>query len=158
MALAEMCKARMAVHRAVANELAAKLQSLGCCEFVKNEGEAKSGAAMTALRVKRRHIDELMSDAKFVQRLLEPYETKKEGSFAKALGDLPAVSLKRLAVLADEKRFTSFASKMRETERGLTETRSEISRLRGLAAQAELLGRVKYHLNFSRQAPRGSRG
>ncbi len=158
MALAEMCKARMAVHRAVANELAAKLQSLGCCEFVKNEGEAKSGAAVTALRVKRRHIDELMSDAKFVQRLLEPYETKKEGSFAKALGDLPAVSLKRLAVLADEKRFTSFASKMRETERGLTETRSEISRLRGLAAQAELLGRVKYPLEFFTAGTEGIAG
>lgn len=148
MALAEMCKARMAVHRTIADELAAKLQSLGCCEFVKSEGEAESIGAMAALSEKRRYIEGLISDARFVQRLLEPYETKKEGSFARALGDLPALSVKRLAASVNEDEFTSFVSELRDKERLLTETRSELSRLKGLAAQAEQLAQIKYPLEL----------
>ena len=115
MALAEMCKVRIAVHRTAADELAAKLQSLGCCEFVKNGAEAGDGGAASSLSEKRRSIDGLISDVRFVQRLLEPYETKKEGSFARALGDLPALSLKRLAASVDEGKFTSFVSSSRSS-------------------------------------------
>ena len=85
MALAEMCKARIAVHRAIADELAAKLQALGCCEFVSKEGEAGHSEAMFRIREKRRRVDELIGDAKFLQRLLEPYEVKKESSLAKTV-------------------------------------------------------------------------
>ncbi|MBR4401746.1 MAG: V-type ATP synthase subunit I [Synergistes sp.] len=148
MALAEMCKVRIAVHRTAADELAAKLQSLGCCEFVKNGAEAGDGGAASSLSEKRRSIEGLISDARFVQRLLEPYETKKESSFARALGDMPALSLKRLAASVDEGKFTSFVSGLREKERQLTETRAELSRLKGLAAQAEQLAQIKYPLEF----------
>ena len=125
MALAEMCKARIAVHRAVADELAAKLQALGCCEFVNKEGEAGHSEAMFRLREKRHHVDELIGDAKFLIRLLEPYETKKEGSLAKMLGDIPTLTFDQLAAQVNEKKFTDFTSSMRDVERRLTETRAE---------------------------------
>lgn len=98
MALAEMCKARIAVHRAAADELAAKLQALGCCEFVNKEGEAGHSEAMFRLREKRHHVDELIGDAKFLIRLLEPYETKKRARWRRcsAISRLsPLISLPR---------------------------------------------------------------
>ncbi|MCF0248096.1 MAG: hypothetical protein HUJ86_05745, partial [Synergistes sp.] len=131
MALAEMCKARIAVHRTVADELAAKLQALGCCEFVNKEAEAGHSEAMFSLHEKRRHVDELLGDSKFLIRLLEPYETNKDGSLGKMLGDIPSLTFAQLAAQVDEKKFTDFTSKMRESERSLTETRAEISRLKG---------------------------
>ena len=61
---------------------------------------------------------------------------------------MPALSLKRLAASVDEGKFTSFVSGLREKERQLTETRAELSRLKGLAAQAEQLAQIKYPLEF----------
>ncbi len=148
MALAEMCKARIAVHRAVADELAAKLQALGCCEFVNKEGEAGHSEAMFRLREKRHHVDELIGDAKFLIRLLEPYETKKEGSLAKMLGDIPTLTFDQLAAQVNEKKFTDFTSSMRDVERRLTETRADVSRLKGLLSQIAMLESVKYPLEF----------
>lgn len=148
MALAEMCKARIAVHKAVADELAAKLQALGCCEFVNKEGEVGHGDAMFSLRERRRRVDELIGDAKFLLRLLEPYETKKEGSLAKMLGDIPTLTFDQLAAQVNEKKFTDFTSSMRDTERKLTETRADTSRLKGLLSQITLLESVKYPLEF----------
>lgn len=148
MALAEMCKARMAVHKAVADELAAKLQALGCCEFVDKGGAVGDGGAMVALRGKRRHVEELTGDAKFLIRLLEPYETKKDGSLARMLGDIPSTTVEQLAAQVDEKKFTDFTSSMRETERKLTEARAEISRLKGLLSQLVLFEKIEYPLEF----------
>ena len=115
MALAEMCKARIAVHKAAADELAAKLQALGCCEFVNKEGEPGHGDVMLSLRERRRRVDELIGDAKFLLRLLEPYETKKEGSLAKMLGDIPTLTFDQLAAQVNEKKFTDFTLSMRDT-------------------------------------------
>ncbi|MDO5116110.1 MAG: V-type ATP synthase subunit I [Synergistaceae bacterium] len=148
MALAEMCKARIAVHRFVADELAAKLQALGCCEFINRSGDWGHSEAMFRLREKRRHIDELISDVRFLQRLLEPYETKKESSLGKMLGEVPTLTFDQLAARVDEKKFTEFTWSMREAERALTETRSDISRLKGLLAQIVLLESIKYPLEF----------
>ena len=148
MALAEMCKARIPVHRAVADELAAKLQALGCCEFVSKEGEAGHSEAMFRIREKRRRVDELIGDAKFLQRLLEPYEVKKESSLAKMLGEVPTFTFDQLAAQVNEKKFTEFTSSMRDIERRLTETRADISRLKGLLSQITLLESVEYPLEF----------
>ena len=101
MALARMCKARIAVHNTAANELAGKLQNLGCCEFSGvGEGTLEVGAAV-AMRAKEDHLNSLLSDVKFLVRLLEPFETNKESSFAQMLGDIPEVSL--VAVLDADK-------------------------------------------------------
>ncbi len=148
MALAEMCKARIAVHKSVADELAAKLQALGCCEFIYRDGDREHGGAMFRLREKRHHVDELIGDTKFIQRLLEPYESKKEGSLAKMLGEVPTQSFDQLAAQVNEIKFKEFTTYIRDVERRLTETRAELSRLRGLLAQILLFESIKYPLEF----------
>lgn len=148
MALAEMCKARIAVHKSVADELIGNLQKLGCCEFVSRASDPSDGGAVAGLKAEQRRLEELLGDVRFVQRLLEPLETKKESAFSKMLGDIPTVSLSELAASADEKKFVSFVSTLREKEKKMTECRADISRLKGLYAQAVLLESIKYPLEF----------
>ena len=147
MALAEMCKARLVVHKSVADELALKLQALGCCEFKEGAGPAGGGAAVH-LREKQHHVEELLGDTRFVLRLLEPLEVKKGGSLSAMLGDKPKISLSALAAKADEAKFESFVAMLREKEKTSTELRADISRLRGLLSQASLLSAVKYPLEL----------
>ena len=147
MALAEMCKARAVVHRSIADELAKKLQNLGCCEFVEAQGAA-DGGALALLRSRQRRVDELLGDARFVLRLLEPLEVHKESSMAKMLGDIPEVKLSDLAARVSEEKFLSLTADVREKEKKMTELRAEISRVRGLLAQTALLESIKYPLEF----------
>lgn len=149
MALAEMCKARIAVHKSVADELAAGLQALGCCEFAGKNGDPSVRAeAIEPLRERKRRIDELIGDAKFIIRLLEPYESKSGGSLGKMLSGAPARTFGELAAKIDEQKFAKLTSSMREAERELTETRAELSRLKGLQTQIVLLEKIKYPLEF----------
>ena len=147
MALAEMCKARLIVHKSAADKLAVKLQSLGCCEFAAGSGPS-GGGAVAQLREELSHVEELLGDTRFVMRLLEPLQVKKGGSLSAMLGDKPKISLPALAAKADEAKFTSFTAVLREKEKASTEYRADISRLRGLLSQATLLAPVKYPLEL----------
>lgn len=148
MALARMCKARIAVHNTAANELAGKLQNLGCCEFSGvGEGTLEVGAAV-AMRAKEDHLNSLLSDVKFLVRLLEPFETNKESSFAQMLGDIPEVSLDALASGVDEAAFSSFVTEMRDKEKSLAEYRADITRLKGLQSQLAPFESVKWPLEM----------
>ncbi|NLX85316.1 MAG: V-type ATP synthase subunit I [Synergistaceae bacterium] len=148
MALAEMSKARIAVHRSVADELIGKLQAIGCCEFTKESSGPIDSAAMFQLRARQRHIDELLSDVRFTVRLLEPLEVNKGSSIARMLGDVPTIGISELTAKADEDRFRTFVTDLREKERKATETRAEISRLKGLLTQLIILSSIKYPLEF----------
>lgn len=148
MALAEMSKARIAVHRSVADELVGKLQALGCCEFTGEGSGTIDSAAMLQLRARQRHIDELLSDVRFTVRLLEPLEVNKGSSIARMLGDVPTIGFSELAAKADEGKFRSFVAELREKERKATEARAEVSRLKGLLTQSMLLNSIKYPLEF----------
>lgn len=148
MALAEMSKARIAVHRSVADELVGKLQALGCCQFTGEGSGTIDSAAMLQLRARQRQIDELLSDVRFTVRLLEPLEVNKGSSIARMLGDIPTIGFSELAAKADEDKFRAFVAELREKERKATETRAEISRLKGLLAQSVLLNLIKYPLEF----------
>ncbi len=148
MALAEMCKARIAVHKSVADELAASLQALECCEFTAKSGEqVPQAGAVEPLREKKRRIEEQIGEAKFVIRLMEPYETR-EGGLGKMLSGAPSLTFGELAAKIDEQKFAKMTSSLREIEKDLTETRAELSRQKGLLAQAVLLGKIKYPLEF----------
>lgn len=148
MALAEMCKARIAVHKSAADELAASLQALGCCEFSGKAGEtAQYAGASEPLREKKRKIDELIGDAKFVIRLLEPYETR-EGGLGRMLSGAPSLTFGELAAKIDEQKFAKLTSSLRDVEKELTETRAELSRLKGLMTQAVLLDKIDFPLEF----------
>ena len=148
MALAEMSKARIAVHRSVADELIGKLQALGCCEFTGETSGAMASAAMFQLRARQRHIDELLSDVRFTARLLEPLEVNKGSAIARMLGDVPSIGISELTAKADEDKFRTFVTDLREKEKKATEARAEISRLKGLLTQSLILNSIKYPLEL----------
>lgn len=148
MALAEMSKARLAVHKSVADELVGKLQALGCCEFTGEGSGTIDSAAMLQLQSRQRKIDELLSDVRFTVRLLEPLEVNKGSTIARMLGDIPTIGFSELVAKVDEDKFGSFVAELREKERKATEIRAEISRLKGLLAQSLLLNLIKYPLEF----------
>jgi V/A-type H+-transporting ATPase subunit I len=148
MALAEMSKARIAVHKSVADELVEKLQALGCCEFTGEGSGAIDSSAMLQLRARQRQTDELLSDVRFTVRLLEPFEVNKGSSIARMLGDIPTIGFSELAAKADEGKFRAFVAELREKEKKATETRAENSRLKGLLTQSMLLNSIKYPLEF----------
>lgn len=147
MALAEMIKARIAVHVSAADELAANLQALGCCEFIA-DGDSEDEASISDLRARQRHNEELLGDSRFVVRMLEPMEQNKESALARMLGDIPEISFEDLSARVDEAKFQTFVRELREKERSLTECHTELSRYRGLIAQAELLQSINYPLEF----------
>jgi len=142
-----MTKARIAVHKSVAGELASKLQELGCCEFTQS-ADFPDGNLTAGLRARLRRIEELLGDVRFVVRLLEPMEQHKESSFARMLGDIPEISFSELERRADELKFIAFAEAAREKERKITECRAEISRSESLIAQTEQLEMIKYPLEL----------
>ncbi|MCE5202501.1 MAG: V-type ATP synthase subunit I [Synergistaceae bacterium] len=148
MALAEMCKGRIAVHKSVADELVGKLQALGCCEFIEQPGTPLDSGALNSLRSKQRHIEELLTDTRFLLRLLEPFEKNKENSLSRMLGDIPVITFSELAAKVDEEKFKAFVVKLREKERKMTERRADISRIKALLAQITLLESIKYPLEF----------
>lgn len=147
MALAEMCKARVIVHKSVAEELAKKVQALGCCEFIE-QNRPLEGEAFIDLRLSARRIEELLGEVRFVLRLLEPYEVKKTGSIAQMLGDIPQITLSELASKVDEKKFAAFAADLRAKDKNMAECRAELSRQKALLAQVTALESIKYPLEF----------
>ena len=64
------------------------------------------------------------------------------------LGDIPTIGCSELAAKSDEDKFRAFGAELREKERKATETRAEISRLKGLLTQTMLLNSIKYPLEF----------
>lgn len=147
MALAEMIKARVAVHKSVADELASKLQALGCCEFV-STGDAHGENAIAGLRASLWRIEELLGEVRFTMRLLEPLAQNKQSSLARMLEDIPGISFEELAAKIDENKFLTLVGYIRENERKLTECRAEIARYTGFITQTELLESIDYPLEL----------
>ncbi|MGI6442288.1 MAG: V-type ATP synthase subunit I [Synergistaceae bacterium] len=148
MALTQMSKAQIAVHKSVATKLAEKIQALGCCEFVpQTEGNLDAGS-VSQLQSKLAHIDELLSDAKYLMRLLEPYETDKGSSLSIMLGDIRQISLSTLEAKVDEQKFLDLYNYVKGKDDALTLYHSNETRLRGLFSQLKQLEQVKWPLEL----------
>lgn len=149
MAFVGMIKVRTAVHKSVANDLAADLQALGCCEFAAfSEDRQSEGSITLDLSARQRHTESLLSDARFVVRLLEPMEQNKESALARMLGDVPEISFDDLAAKADEANFSSFVNALRQKDKKLSELRAEISRCKAFIVQTEHLKSIKYPMEL----------
>jgi V/A-type H+-transporting ATPase subunit I len=145
MALAKMIKGRIAVHKSVAEELAATLQSLGCCEFAASGSKEMRGGAVAHTEAARKRVESLLSDVRFVLRVLEPCETKNGGG---AFNETPSLSITDLASQVDEEKFNALVEDVREMDRTITEGRTELSRLRGLLTQLDTFASLKYPLEI----------
>ncbi len=148
MALAEMQKARVVLHKSVADEVLLKIQRLGCCEFVDQEKSAADETSSAVLCSRLRHIEDLLGETRYVIRFLEPYDSSpKKGLFAAPEG----VDLSVLAQRADENEFMSFLSKVHDVDRRISDARAACSKARGFIAQLENFRGVPYPLELFTQ-------
>ncbi len=149
MALAKMCKARAAVHKSVLTEVTQKLQNLGCCQFASKTEGIKDGAVAQNIRTALKLIEERIADAKFVCRVLEPYEQNKAGGMAKMLGDMPEVSSKKFyAATTNEHKFANQVAWLRKKEKESTDLRSELAKLKAQVVQLSALEKIEYPLEL----------
>lgn len=135
MALIEMQKAHMVVHKSVSEELLHKLQELGFCQFIQYDNDHVDEKTLAPLRAKLRHVEDLLGEIRFVMRFLEPFVTKKESGISRAMGNVQEFSFDALAELASEENFRGLSSRLRELEKQLSDARAGLSRIRGLVTQ-----------------------
>lgn len=141
MALVEMKKVELALHRSVTEKVVASLQRLECCEIIGYSGDNASGETKggpVSEHLKR--YENLLSDARFALRFLENYRQGKVSFLAKALSEKPHRNMVELESLSDETDFQNLVAQLRGLERQFVEIRTEMSQLAGLEA---ILGNFK---------------
>lgn len=148
MAIAEMQKVNMALHKSISDELIEKIQKLGCCQFIAQSHERVDERDVAPLRARLRKLEELLGEARFVTRFLDPYATDKGGGMAAAFGGLPEYTLRELSERASEKAFLEEAEKIRNLEKRLSDARAGLSRINGLKAQLEPLAALPYPIDL----------
>jgi len=148
MALIEMQKVNMAVHKSVSEELIHKLQEQGFCQFIQCDNAHVDEKILAPLRQKLRHTEDLLGEIRFVTRFLEPFATEKGSGIARAMGDVPEYSLEALAELASEEKFREFSARLRGLEKGLSDARTGLARVRGLIAQLMPIAELSYPLEL----------
>jgi V/A-type H+-transporting ATPase subunit I len=148
MAIETMKKVRMAAHKSVADEILGKLQKMGCCQMIPLSHESAGERDAAALQARARHAEELLAEARFIMRFLEPYVTEKGGGLSKALGDIPSFSLSELSELASKEELIGASKKIRLLEKRLSDARSGLSRTSGLIASLAPLAGLPYSLDF----------
>lgn len=135
MALVEMKKVELALHRSVTDRVIASLQRLGCCEIIRggpDSASAEAGGATASEELKR--YDNLLADARFALRFLETYRGEKAGFLSKALAEKPRHSMSELESWSRETDFQKLILHLRSLERQFVEIRTELSQISGLEA------------------------
>lgn len=132
MALVEMKKVELALHRSITDNVAASLQRLGCCEIIGRPGDSSGDSRGGPVSENLKHYETLLSDARFAIRFLENFRQEKTGILGKILSGKPHHNMAELASLSEETDFSSVVSKLRGLERHFVEIRTEMSQLAGL--------------------------
>jgi V/A-type H+-transporting ATPase subunit I len=148
MAIEIMQKVRLTTHKSISETVIDALQRLGCCQFVAQNHDRVAEKDVASLKASLKYFEDLLAEARFVMRFLEPYATEKGGGLAKALGDLPSLSTRELASLASEDEFLSISTKARNLEKRSSEARSGLSRVAGLIDSLSPLASLPYSLDF----------
>lgn len=148
MAIAQMQKTLVAVHKSISDELMGKIQKLGCCQFINLNYERSDHDGALHLKAKLRTCEELLGEIRFVSRFIEPFATNRGGGLSRTLGNLPSYSLEELARMASEKEVKAFSFRVRELERKLTEIRTTTSKTAGFKMQLLPLMALPYSLDL----------
>ena len=154
MALAEMQKVHMAMHRSVSAQVMAKIQELGVCHFLKQVADEASvpvkltGGALTTVENDLKMVDDLLGEVRFVSRFVEPYVTEKESALAGIFGEIPEYSLEQLSKLTSEEDFRQLAAELRQLEKRYSDVHSRITRLMSVAAQLESIVSLPFPLEL----------
>jgi V/A-type H+-transporting ATPase subunit I len=148
MAIETMLRIRMAAHKTISDELLDKIQRLGCCQFIPQNREKIDERDAASIRGRLRHVEDLLGEARFVIRFLDPYVSDRGSGLSRAMGDLPSYSMEDLAKYADEDKFTATVALLRDFEKKSSDAKSGISRVNGLKAQILPLLELPYSLDF----------
>lgn len=140
MAISEMQKVRMVVHKTVADDVMSRIQKLGCCHFVSDAAKADE-RDIAPLRARLKEIDGRLGDVKAVSRFLEPYASGKAAPAA-------SYTMEELARASSSEAFGPTSSKMHALEKKLSDIRNGISRVSGLIGQLEPLESLPCALDF----------
>ncbi len=148
MALVEMKKVELVLHRSVIDKVVARLQHLGCCEIIRSGGEMSGDPAVGPVSEHLKRYDNLLSDARFALRFLEGYRQGKVGFLAKALAGKPKRLIADLEAESDEKAFQALVKHLYNLEKQSLEIRSELSILSGTQTTLEHFQDLPHSLSF----------
>ena len=147
MAIEAMRKVRVAAHKSVADDVWNRIQSIGCCQVIPGGREHTEERDSESLKTRARRLDDLLSEVRFVMRLLEPYAPEK-GGLSRTLGNLPEYSASELEAMASKEKFLETAVAVRALEKRASEVRSSLSRVAGLIASLTPMSSLPYSLDF----------
>ena len=86
MAITDMRKVRMAVHKSIVDELIDKIQKLGCCQFIEADRESVDEKSIASTKSRLSRVDDLLGEVRFALRFLEPFATEKGSGIAREIG------------------------------------------------------------------------
>lgn len=144
MGVASVRKLELYAHNTVVDAVLADLQKLGCCEvFVSGEERDVPDSPPVVA-----DLDDKISEARYLLRLLEPYYEDEVSSMARSFGERPELSLKDMRSLSESFDVFSEAEGVRCLERKLVEIRSDMSKTDGYLSLLSGLGDLPYPLSL----------
>ncbi len=144
MGVASVKKLELYAHNTVVDAVLTELQRLGCCEVFLPECDGDVQETLPLLA----DLDEKISEARYLLRMLEPHYADQVSSMARSFGEKPEYSLREMADIAGSFDVRGRAEDVRRIERGLVEIRSEISQNDGYLSLLSGLKEMPYPLGL----------
>ena len=129
MAVANVKKIRLYVHRAAVDDVLSVLQEQGYCEITASE--KMSGETSLPVKPERDYASEL-NDVNYLVRYLAPYYKDPVGALGRMLGERDDLSVQDLADLSAKVDVVKLAGDVRKRERRITEIRTETQQINAL--------------------------
>ncbi len=129
MAVAEIKKLDLYLHKSVREDVLGVLQRVGCCEIISRATDAPQDVQSANERLQE--IDGKISEIRFLLRFLEPHYVDPVSSLDRSLGEKPIFSMSELSGVAEKTNVEDFSAKMHAYEARLLAVRSEISQIDG---------------------------
>ncbi len=143
MAISNMTRARVAVHKSVATDLANELQKLSVCEFVKSSDDTADESAIDLAEIRDK-----LQKLKSIFKILEPYETTKPDSFAMMMGEIPEETLAHLKELSASFDLNDIYTATLEADRNLKTSITELQNVQTMEQQLLKFMDIPYPLEI----------
>lgn len=141
MAISEMKKIRMVVHKSVSDKVMSRIQALGCCHFISDDHVQPDEKDVAVFRDRMKKVDEMLAEAKSSSRFLETFPKTDANADA-------AFTFERLAEAASEESFRPTIEKLTAYDKQLADIRNKLSASSSLLAQIKPLDGLNCSLDF----------
>lgn len=131
MGVAKLKKAELYYHKSVHEEIARALQATGKCQIIGSDADAVPPSEVQTLRVES---EAQLANVRYLSRTLTPHFKDPVSSMDRMLGEKTPVVMSDLKTLADKTDLNAVCARVRDVERSITETKTELGTARtGLA-------------------------